>query len=522
LLPCGDELSKTPIGSLTSPIKSIYMAAMGRLKSRWQALSRGTRLTMVALLALLAGGIGVRAWLMVDYGPAFLGYPDSAQYDLAAALNIFRDAQRPAGYPLLLRLIHYLSSDLWLTILVQHAMGLAAGLLLYKAVRRTGAPAWLGLVPAAILFFGGTGLILEHSLLADAPLTFLQALGVYLAIRAVYEPSLRWPVLTGLVIGACFWLKTVAVTSAVVVPFVLIFAAHGRLRRRLLSALCVLAMVVLMVCVYIGAQYFSTGYLGYERQSAWNLYGRVATFVNCSSFIPPKGTRFLCPSEPVGHRKPPGYYQGGTTAPAVEAYGFPWRAPPEANGVLETFSVAAIEHEPVAYAKTIVGGLGRYVFPSNGEGSTPSETREAVLSKEDEQYFRFLFARFFSEGLGYIGSRSALSRLATYEKYTLIQGPLLVFLLVAAIAGVFFLPLRLRWASVLFTLTAISSITFAVAGNSYDARYAYPTFGPLAAGAALGAWGIGSMLVRRSGWSGRRRSARYGPMWGSSTGGNRT
>jgi hypothetical protein len=54
----------------------------------------------------------------------------------------------------------------------------------------------------------------------------------------------------------------------------------------------------------------------------------------------------------------------------------------------------------------------------------------------------------------------------------------------------------MRWAALLFTLTALFSITFAVATDNYDARYAYPTFGPLAAGAALGAWGIWCFLAR--------------------------
>jgi hypothetical protein len=53
-----------------------------------------------------------------------------------------------------------------------------------------------------------------------------------------------------------------------------------------------------------------------------------------------------------------------------------------------------------------------------------------------------------------------------------------------------------RAAAIQFTLTAIFSVTFAVAGDSYDARYAYPAFGPLAAGAALGAWGIVTSLLR--------------------------
>jgi uncharacterized membrane protein YccC len=95
----------------------------------------------------------------------------------------------------------------------------------------------------------------------------------------------------------------------------------------------------------------------------------------------------------------------------------------------------------------------------------------------------------------YLAGRD-IAGLSSYEGDTRVGGPLLVLLLLAAIGGAPFLRGRLRWAAVLFTLTALFSITFAVAGNGYDARYAYPTFGPIAAGAALGAWGIALFLAR--------------------------
>jgi hypothetical protein len=57
---------------------------------------------------------------------------------------------------------------------------------------------------------------------------------------------------------------------------------------------------------------------------------------------------------------------------------------------------------------------------------------------------------------------------------------------------------RARSATILFTLTAIFSAAFAVAGSGYNARYAYPTFGPLAAGAALGAWGMATRLMQEA------------------------
>jgi Dolichyl-phosphate-mannose-protein mannosyltransferase len=466
------------------------------LKQRWRALDRDARIALVGIVALVAGAVGVRVWFMVSYPTAFLGFPDSGQYALAATLNIFRDAQRPAGYPFFLRLVHHLSDNLSFTIALQHALGIATGLLLYKAVRRTGAPPWLGLLPAAIVFFGGTGLFLEHSLLGDPLFAFLQAIGLYMAIRALYDPRLRWSLLAGIAIGLDFWVKTAAISSAILIPIVLLCAAPGGARRRLLSALTTSIVVIGLIAVYVGAQYYFTGYLGYERQSAWDLYGRVATFVDCSKFTPPSGTRFLCPSQPLGHRLPPVFYQDARGTPAVDRFGPPFVAPLAANAVLKKFSVAAVEHEPVAYAKAIVRGLSFYVFPRAGEGYTPQSMREEVINPAKAQAVSPAITPLYPHSPSYSPTGEVHS-LSVYESYTRVQGPLLILLLIAAIAGPFFLAARMRWAAITFTLTALFSIVFAIAGNCYDARYAYPTFGPLAAGAALGAWGIGSFLARR-------------------------
>jgi hypothetical protein len=456
-------------------------------RPRWRALGRDARIGLVGLVALATGAIGVRVWLMLAYGPGFLSFPDSGEYALAAKLNIFRDPQRPAGYPFLLRLIHHLSDHVSFTIGVQHALGVAAGVFLYKAVRRTGAPPWLGLLPAAVVFFGATGLVLEHSLLADAPFAFFQVLSIYCAIRALYEKSLRWPVLAGLAVGVAFWMKTDGVVGVLAIAAVLLFAAPGGRRRRLLSAGAVAIVATAMIAAYVGSQYYFTGFLGLQRQSAWNLYGRVATFVDCSGFTPPSGTRFLCPSQPLGHRESEAYYQGAPSAPAPERFGPPWVAPGYANAVVERFSIAAIEQEPLAYAGAILTSLGHYVFPATDEGNTPRQIREQVRAPAAAGQFQPTYALLYAESLGYTGPEGAL---AAYEKYTLVQGPLLIFLLIGAIAGPLFLPARMRAAAAIFTLTAIGSITFAAAGSGYDARYAYPAFGPLAAGAALGIWGI--------------------------------
>ncbi len=459
-------------------------------------LDRHARVGLVGITLLLAGAVAVRVWLMFGYSPAFWGFPDCGVYAQAAEKGIFLATEHPAGYPFFLRVVHHISHHVSVVIAVQHGLGVATGLLLYKAVRQTGARPWLGLLPAAVAFFGGTGLILEHAVLADSLFTFLQAAGVYAAIRALYDRRLLWSLLAGLAIGLSIWIKPVAVSSALLVPFVLLCAAPGDIRRRLLSALITAITVVVMVFVYVGAQYYFTGYLGYERDGAWNIYGQVARFVDCSKFMPPSGTGFLCPSQPLGHRNSQLYYQNSPASPARERFGPPWEASVHANSLIEQFSVAAIEHEPVAYVEAIMGGLGRYVFPRVGEGYTPQDIRETLMAENHELAYQLEFPTFYSGDRAYFGSTAEVRPLVKYEGWTLVQGPLLIIMLVAAIVGPFTLSRGMRWAAVVFTLTALLSILFAVAANSYDARYAYPTFGPLAAGAALGAWGIGLLLAR--------------------------
>jgi hypothetical protein len=461
-----------------------------RFAGRQHARNRSEKATLLAITVLVAGAIAVRAWLMVDYSPAFVGFGDSHEYVSAAALGVFRDVQKPAGYPIFLGLAHLVSSGLTFTIFLQHALGVATGLLLYKSVQRAGAPPWLGLLPAAVVFFGGTGLLLEHSLLADSLFAFLQALGVYTAVRAISEPRLRWALLTGLAIGISFWVKTVALSSLILVPPLLLLGACGTIRRRLLSGAAVAGVAIVVILGYAAVQAQVTGYWGYERQGAWNLYGRVATFVNCADFTPPAGTRFLCPREAPGHRLPPAFFQYSPLTPAVRHFGGPAHAPSRANALLQKFSIAAIEHQPIAYAAAILKGLTFFLTPRSGEGYTPESIREALLAPAGVASIQPSLARYYPGSHGYRGPASATHSLATYESHTRVQGVLLVLMLLACVLGIPLLSGRVRSAAILFALTAIFSVTFAVAGNSYDARYGYPAFGPLAAGAAIGAWGI--------------------------------
>jgi hypothetical protein len=326
--------------------------------------------------------------------------------------------------------------------------------------------------------------------------------GVLSSVRAPAAAFTLSPALAGLAIGLSLWLKTVAISRALLVPIVLVCAVPGNARRRLFTAAASAAAVIVMALTYFVAQAITTGYRGYTPLGGWNLYARVATFVDCSHFTPPKGTVFLCPAEPVGHRHNQAFFEYSPKSPAVRRFGRLTRAPGYANGMLQRFSDSAIEHEPVAYLKAILHGLTFFVSARRGEGYTPEQLRETLFDRTGNTS-RPTISSYYDHARG-AGSSGSVRPLVSYESHTRVQGAFLVALLLAAIIGTPLLRGRARWAAVLFTLTALLSAIFAVAGNRYDARYAYPTFGPLAAGAALGAWGIaarvrqhGGALVRR-------------------------
>jgi hypothetical protein len=468
-----------------------------RLTRYWRGLDRGQKVALAGMTALIAGAIAVRAWLVVGYGQAFLGFTDSGLYVSSAHRALFGSPlyaaiyEKPVGYPIFLRIIHFFSSDLGVTILVQHILGIAAGVLLYKAVRRTGAPPYLGLFPAAVVFFGGTGLFLEHTLLGDAPFAFVQAVGVYAAVRAVTEPGLRWPLVAGLAIGVSFLIKPVGLASALLVPPLLLLAAPGSRRRRLRSATTAALAIIAMILAYVGAQGLVTGYWGYLRYDGYNLYARAATFADCSKFTPPARTQLLCPTEPLGHRMSQNGFEYSEFSPIrrfIETSN-----PEDWNAGLQRFSIAAIEQEPVAYLKAILHGLPYYITPRFGEGYTPAQLREELLNTT---VWAEVIAGYYPHARAYTRKSGSISPLVSYEEHTRVQGAFLVLLLLVAIVGAPLLRGRQRLGAILFTLTAILSAILAVAGNSYDVRYAYPTFGPLAAGAALGAWGIATLLAR--------------------------
>lgn len=101
------------------------------------------------LIALLLAGFALRIWLSFAVRPAYAHSYDSLLFVDMARGELFSDPTRTVGYPILLRALHGISSDLDFTIQVQHLLGIATALVLYATVRRLGAPVWAGIAAAA-------------------------------------------------------------------------------------------------------------------------------------------------------------------------------------------------------------------------------------------------------------------------------------------------------------------------------------------------------------------------------------
>jgi hypothetical protein len=472
----------------------------------------------LALVLLVLAGVAVRVWLAVAYGPAFAGFGDEHEYVTAAAHGVFGDPQKPAGYPIFLALLHAFSSRIELTIAVQHLLGIATALLLFDGVRRCEVPAWLGLVPAAVALLAGLGVILEHSLLGDPLFAFLQALAVWAAIRSVASPAARgalgWAVLAGAAAACSFWVKTVGLSLVVILPLLLLAGRSRAERRRGLRPAAAAALAgVVLAAAYVPVQGIATGYFGYQRQGAWNLYGRVATFVDCARLRAPAGTGFLCPREPVGKRAGENYYQYARAAPAVRRYGGPARAPASANAVLLRFSLAAIAAQPLDYLGAIGHGLTLYVFPHGGEGYTPWGVVTALLDPRGSRSIQPAIGAYYPGARGH--AASGATALGTYEADTRIDGPLLLVLLAGALASPWLLRGRARWLAWLLLASSLLPVLAAEAGNGYDARYGYPALAPLAGAAALGLWAGARMFLARGQTGARRARRRRALTWDS-------
>ncbi len=473
------------------------------------------------LASITAVAVALRVFFLVSYRPGLIGYSDTANYLLYARGAVFGDPVRVAGYVLFLKLLHLISPHLILVTGVQHAFGIACGILLFDAVRRGGLPAWLGLVPAAVVMLGGSQLILEHTILTDTLFLFLITLAMWAVVRA-WTGSGWWAVLVGFSAGCSTIVRTVGVELLPVTLLCLCLrparsvpiapdtgagasgflelrrlrAAHPVLVWRSATLVAAVLSAALAIVPFLDAHDVVTGSFNYTSEGNLQLYGRVAPWADCSKFTPPPGTAKLCIYAPVAQRGGSQVWEFSSTSPVSRAYGF--IPPKDANSQLEAFAVAAIEGQPLTYLEYVGRGLLRIIDPSFPTSPYPGVGNDGYGPGPEgdlDWYFGVGSNLAGVEGIinSYYKDSGLFARnVAFFEGYdrdTRIEGPVMVVLLILALIAPFVargLPRRL---AILFTATSAVLLIGPILVVDYDWRYVVPALGALSASATIGAYG---------------------------------
>ncbi|RBQ21370.1 hypothetical protein DP939_01230 [Spongiactinospora rosea] len=241
---------------------------------------------------VLALAAVLRVVTMLGYRPAQLYWGDSFSYLHLAAHPEPSTGFRPPGYPLLLALLRPFHS-IELVVAVQHAMGLAVGVLIYALLRRAALPAWAATLAAVPGLFDASFLRLEHAVLSDMLLIFLvvAALAV-ITWRPVVSP--RAAVAAGLLLG---W---AGLTRTVAVPLLGLFVLYLVARRSGWRPVVALALAgVLPLAAYAAWYHAHHGRFALSGSDGVALWARTMTFADCAVIRPPAAEARLCPNGTV-------------------------------------------------------------------------------------------------------------------------------------------------------------------------------------------------------------------------------
>jgi 4-amino-4-deoxy-L-arabinose transferase-like glycosyltransferase len=424
----------------------------------------------VLVAAVFAAGFALRLWFFVSWRPAFLGFYDAGSY--VATADGGGSPVRPIGYPIFLRAVHAVSTDLTVTIALQHLLGLATAWLLYAAVHRATGSRLAALVPAVVVLFDGLLVVLEHTLLSETLFVALVAAGGYAAVRSL-DGRLAWAGAAGAALAAAGVTRPVGLLLLPVpVLAVLLWRSAGG-RERVVASGTALVCALATLVVYLGLLAVAPGdpEISISPSGGRVLYSRVAPFADCRSFDPPAGTRALCETRPASERPGTNEYLWVPTSPAWRSFG----PPPGGDGELRAFALAAIRHQPGDYVSAVWRDFRTYVRDYSAY---------IGIADNDERYVVQRSAAFYSNPPGVGESNQALLDYAG-AVYTSADWPMFLMIVLPAISLIVARG-RARQAAAIFAAIGWILLVGAVAAANYDPRYGAVAIGPLAAATGIG------------------------------------
>jgi hypothetical protein len=449
--------------------------------------SRLTRLTgSVAahwqFAIVVAVAVVMRIIVMLGY-PPILWFDDSYNY-IYDAFTHHADVIRANGYPFFLQLLLPLHS-VYPIGLIQAAMGVAIGIVIYALLRRRGLPWWGAALAAVPVLFDSYQLHLEHMITSDVLFVFLVTVAIVILCWND-RPSVLVMAVAGLLIGYATLVRSVGQPLLVVILVAMLVRRVGW--RRLVT---LLVAGVVPIAGYMIWFHGSTGKYGLTQSLGPFLYSRVSAFSDCSKLSPPADLHFLCDKNPPQDRPPASQYiwadndlpvNGKVTytplyddkqfgsdtnarfAPAVGAqekqfaeffikkqpvtylrvvgkdvlHTFGWNREPDPGGVYETANGNGPTFRFLNGAQ-LTRERPWYTHPTHLPGTPPNSYCDATCQRGDPQAGKIQAAERAFAGPG-LGATRAVgpwdSILRWYQKYFFLRGTLLGLIVLIGLAGV--------------------------------------------------------------------------------------
>ena len=315
----------------------------------WRNHRLFTVLACVSLIPRIIATLGFKPALFIQ---------DSFSY-MKEGVQFAVGQLRPAGYPLVLRVLKPFHSLLLITTL-QHLMGIALAAVIYAVLRTRGLPAWGATLAAVPTLFDSRQIWLESSILPDTLFTLVLMVAVaILLVRP--KPAIWQAVIVGLLVA---WAALIRGNGAPVIVIILAFLLIMRVGWKVFTA-C-LAAFAIPVAGYALFFFHEFGQFDITNSTGLFLWSRTMSFANCAVIKPPANLVPLCPENQPDHpagpapawsinslmkeRTPaeylwaPGAWYRHDAHPGVNSYN---------NKLAMQFAERAIEAQPLDYVKTV-------------------------------------------------------------------------------------------------------------------------------------------------------------------------
>ncbi|WP_433379274.1 hypothetical protein [Streptosporangium sp. CA-115845] len=443
----------------------------------------------------LTVAIVVRLCTVAGFAPVW--FDDSFEY-VGVAQRMQPYPVRPSGYSFLLSALEPLHSFAAVAV-VQHAMGLGTGVMVYALLRRRlpRLPQWAAVAASVPVLFDAQQIFFEHAMLSDVFFTFLVTGAITAALWRA-RLSNRRALLCGLLLAVA------TLTRSIGLALLILLAAHLLLTRPgWRPALALLVAVALPLGAY--ATWYGTvhGRPALTGGTGVWLWARTMPFMDCDRLVPPPAEAVLCPRQSVQDRPRSPYFIWSSWSPlrSVPGYRVESRADlfqPGIDALAQRLAFRALIAQPGSYVATVGQdlrqmliwrrgtdprrtdiGYNRYAFPNTRQPLPGGDVRiaGATVAVDLRTYEAGQVKVDFLEPFA--------SAMRTYQTYVFIPGPVFAVLLLVASCMTIAAAVNRRWrgaAHVAF-LPMAAALTLVIAPvlvTSYDSRYLLPALPLLA------------------------------------------